>query len=133
MRQTQLRILCIDSSDSRRNKLAVVLQDAGFDVWTARSIGDALLMADVLRPAAILADRPSAVSHRAEWEKFKDMFPRVPVLVHSAAPNMAALCLEENEFAAVRSGDLETVTAILTAVVCPSDWTPAGTSVVHAA
>jgi hypothetical protein len=133
VKQTQQRILCIDTSDSRRAKLAAALEDSGFDVWTARNVCDAVMMADVLRPSAVLADQSSTLCHENDWDKFKRMFPRVPVLVHSAIPSMAALSTDENDFSVVRSGDLEIVIAILTVVVCPTSWNTSGPSAVHAA
>jgi DNA-binding NtrC family response regulator len=114
MKPSQVRVLCVDSSDSRRNKLAAVLEDADFDVWTAHNIRDAVQMADVLRPAAVLADQFSTLCHERDLEKLRTLYPQLPVLVHSAAPSMAVLSADTGDFAAVRTGDLEIVMAILT-------------------
>jgi CheY-like chemotaxis protein len=133
MKPIPVRVLCVDSSDVRRNKLSAVLEDADYDVWTAHNIRDAVQMTDVLRPAAILADQFSTLCHELDWEKLRTLYPQLPVLVHSAAPSMDILSADSADFAAVRTGDLEIVMAILTLLLESNH--PCGTEAqpVHAA
>jgi DNA-binding NtrC family response regulator len=133
MKQPKAQVLCVDSSESRRHKLSALLEDAGYDVWTSRSIDEGLMLADELNPVALLADQFSTFFDDGDWKRLTTMHPHLPVLVHSAEPSMAALSHEDGLFAAVRTGDLEMVVAILTLLLEPSSWYGPEMGTAHAA
>lgn len=114
MPSTQARILCLDSSDTRRIRLHAVLEKAGFDVWMSRDVADALSLATRLRLDAVVADQTSTLGHEENWEKLKATRSTLPVLVHSATRCIVG------EYAAVRSGSPQVIMAILTLLLGPA-------------
>jgi DNA-binding NtrC family response regulator len=120
MPSTQVRILCVDSSDTRRIRLHAVLEEAGFDVWMSRDAGDALSLATRLPLDAVIADQPSTLGHEENWEKLMATRSALPVLVHSAVPCIGDWSANAGEFAAVRSENPEVIMAILTLLLGPA-------------
>jgi hypothetical protein len=119
MRSTPVRILCVDSSDTRCAHLHVMLDKAGFEVWTARDASDALSFATSLAPDAVVADQPSTLDHEESWEKLMAM-RSLPVIVHSAVPRLGGWPANAGEFAPVRTGNPEIIMAILTLLLGPA-------------
>jgi DNA-binding NtrC family response regulator len=119
MNDIQVRVLCVDSSEQHRNQLASVLEEAGFDVWTSRNASDAALMADVLRPDAVVSDQTSTLRDESDWEKLTTAYPGMVAVVHSAAPDRGC-SVDSSNFAAIRTDDPEMIMAILTLLLQPN-------------
>ena len=83
MRQSPHRILCVDSSASRRYAIARALENAGFRVWTAGTVKDAVSMALGLRFDAVVADREASSRSPSVWDHLRETQPLLPVFIHS--------------------------------------------------
>jgi hypothetical protein len=119
MQATQLRILCVDSSDARRVRLHALLEEAGFDAWMTSDIGDALSLAKRLPLDAVVTDQSSTLGREKSWEKLMVTRSALPVLVHSAEPSLEGGPAGSGEVGAVRSGNPEMIMAILTLLLGP--------------
>ena len=117
---SSVRIQCVDSSDTRRVHLHTMLEKAGFDVWMARDVSDAISLATRLPLDAVVADQPSTLGHEESWEKLMAIRSALPVLVHSAAPHMGGCSASAGDFAAVRTGNPQVIMAILTLLLGPA-------------
>ena len=114
------RILCVDSSDTRRVHLHAMLEKAGFDVWMVRDVSDAISLATRLPLDAVVADQPSTLGHEESWERLMTVRSALPVLVHSAAPREGSWPASAGDFAAVRTGNPQIIMAILTLLLGPA-------------
>jgi DNA-binding NtrC family response regulator len=86
------RILCIDSSRRRLRGLADALRRAGFDVWTAKSVSNAMCLAPGLHFDVIVVDHHSSQARPEVWDCLSETQPSLPILVHSGAGKGPELC-----------------------------------------
>lgn len=119
MKANPVRVLCVDSSDSRRAKLTAALENGGVEVWAARDLRDALPLVDGLLPDAILVDQASTHQRHSEWKKLIDRDLKVPALVHSTPGKSEAWPDLAGDFGVVRTQDPEVIVAILTLLLDP--------------
>jgi len=99
----------------RRRRLVASLEQFGLEVWTARNLGDALYLVAGLRPSAVVIDRDSTLHYAMEWNSLMEASPHLPVLLHSADGAAGG------SLAAVRTGDPEVITAILSILLEPEE------------
>ncbi len=119
MKSHPARVLCVDSSDRRREKLTVALENLGVEVWAARDLRDALQLIEGLTPDALLVDEASTHSRESEWEGLVARDLKVPALVHSAPAKSAEWPELARDFGVVRSEDPDVIVAILTLLLGP--------------
>ncbi len=113
MKEKPVRVLCVDSSDWRREKLTSALENLGLEVWAARDLRDALPLVEGLTPDALIVDEASTHRREPEWEKLIAQDLKLPALVHSSPANPAARPSLAGDFGVVRTGDPEVIVAIL--------------------
>jgi PleD family two-component response regulator len=121
MKANPVRVLCVDSSDSRREQLTAALENGGVEVWAARDLRDALPLVDGLLPDAILVDQASTHQRHSEWKKLIDRDLKVPALVHSTPSKPEAWPDLPGDFGVVRTQDPEVIVAILTLLLGPQN------------
>jgi CheY-like chemotaxis protein len=126
MKENPARVLCVDSSDRRREKLTSALENLGIEVWAARDLRDALPLVTGLSPDAMVVDEASTQCRRIEWDRLIAQDLKLPALVHSAPANVAGWSAL-SDFGVVRSEDPEVIVAILTLLLGPrSEANPFG-------
>ncbi len=113
MKEKPVRVLCVDSSDRRREKLTFALENMGVEVWAARDLRDALAMVARLTPDALIVDEASTHRRQMEWEMLTSLDLRVPALVHSSPANATAWPSLAGDFGVIRTQDPEVIVAIL--------------------
>jgi hypothetical protein len=123
MKSHPARVLCVDSSDPRREKLTAALEKLGLEVWAARDLRDALPLMEGLMPDALLVDEASTRSRESEWDRLVARDLKVPALVHSAPAKSAAWPELVGDFGVVRTADPEVIVAILTLLLGPRGQT----------
>ncbi|HKD02561.1 MAG TPA: hypothetical protein VKB77_09045 [Terriglobales bacterium] len=116
MKPNPVRVLCVDSMEVRRRRLVASLEQFGLEVWTARNLGDALYLVAGLKPSAIVIDQDSTLHYAMEWNSLMEASPHLPVLLHSADGAAGG-----GSLAAVRTGDPEVITAILSILLEPEE------------
>lgn len=113
MKEKPVRVLCVDSSDRRREKLTCALENLGLEVWGARDLRDALPLVEGLTPDALIVDEASTYRRELEWEKLIAPDLRLPALVHSSPADATARPSLAGGFGVVRTEDPEVIVAIL--------------------
>ena len=78
------RVMCLDSSASRLRRLARAIAEAGWEVWPGNDVRDLLLVGMRLHFEAVVADEASTQMFPELWEQAEEVFPEIPLLVHSA-------------------------------------------------
>jgi len=127
MKENPARVLCVDSSDRRREKLTSALENLGIEVWAARNLRDALPLVTGLSPDAMVVDEASTHCRGIEWDRLIAQDLKLPALVHSAPVNVAGWSALSGDFGVVRSEDPEVIVAILTLLLGPrSEASPFG-------
>ena len=123
MKSHPARVLCIDSSDRRREQLTAALENLGVEVWAARDLRDALPLVDGLTPDALVVDEASTHRRELEWDKLIAQDLKVPALIHSASAKSAGWPELAGDFGVVRTEDPEVIVAILTLLLGPRSGT----------
>ena len=113
MKENPARVLCVDCSDRRREKLTSALEHLGVEVWAARDLRDALPLVEGLAPDALIVDEASTHRRETEWEQLIAQDLRVPALVHSSSVGATAWPSLAGDFGVVRTEDPEVIVAIL--------------------
>ena len=112
MEHTKARILHVDDHQDTRLMMAALLQDRGYGVLTAGSVGEALELAkDVIFDLFILDVRLPDGTGVELCQKLREMRPGIPILYYSAYGDA-----EEIESALAICGD-----AYLKKPVCIAD------------
>ena len=107
------RVLCVDSSEWRREKLTSALENLGVEVWAARDLRDALPLVVGLTPDALIVDEASTHRREKEWAMLTSQDLRVPALVHSTPASATSWPPLTGDFGVVRTQDPEIIVAIL--------------------
>jgi two-component system OmpR family response regulator len=112
MEHTKARILHVDDHQDTRLMMAALLQERGYGVLTAGSVGEALQLAeDITFDLYILDVRLPDGTGVELCQKLREMRPGIPILYYSAYGDAA-----EVESALARCGD-----AYLKKPVCIAD------------
>ena len=119
MKSHPARVLCIDSSDLRREKLTAALENLGVEVWATRDLRDALPLVNGLTPDALVVDEASTHRRESEWEKLIAQDLKMPALVHSSSTRSNVWPDLVGDFGVVRTEDPEVIVAILALLLGP--------------
>jgi DNA-binding NtrC family response regulator len=107
------RILCVDSSARRLRELKDVLEQAGFEVWTALGAMDAVCLASGLHFDVVALDQASSRLREEIWSCLADLQPGLPILVHSGTPKVSALCRHSQVISSGPAESFEVLLALL--------------------
>ena len=83
MAQPSCRILLVDSSIPRVQAFCGTLAKAGWEIWPARNIQDALVLAAGLPFQVVLAHEASTRPHPELWQQLADSLPHACWFVHA--------------------------------------------------
>ena len=85
----QPKILYVDDSASRLNKIKKQLENEGYEIWTAKDVSDALRMLRALDFEALVVEQRLMNLNREQLQQVNAINPKVALLPSSALLHVA--------------------------------------------